>query len=66
MFGQQYRYVSDFTRYMNEFLQSNPDVAKGQVEGRGLLWDKAPLDLDERRRDEESRVQQKAYPYQAD
>ncbi len=66
MFGQQYRYVSEYTNFMKDFLQSNPEVAKGQVEGRALLWDKAPIDLDERRRNEASRVQQKAYPYQPD
>ncbi len=66
MFGQQYRYVSDFTLFMRDFLATNPDLAAGQVEGRALLWDKAPLDLEERRRNEESRVKQKAYPYQAD
>ncbi|MDR3413048.1 MAG: DUF3460 family protein [Formivibrio sp.] len=31
-----------------------------------MLWEKAPLDLDERQRNEASRVKQKAYPYQAD
>lgn len=66
MFGQQCRYVSEYTNFMKDFLQSNPEVAKGQVEGRALLWDKAPIDLDERLRNEASRVQQKAYPYQPD
>jgi hypothetical protein len=35
-----------------------------QVEGRSLLWDKAPLSLDEQRRIAESRLRQQAYPYQ--
>ncbi|MDR3410547.1 MAG: DUF3460 family protein [Formivibrio sp.] len=66
MFGQDVRYVSEFNKFMNDFLKKNPEVAQGQIEGRSLLWEKAPLDLDERQRNEASRVKQKAYPYQAD
>ncbi|WP_348944595.1 DUF3460 family protein [Chitinibacter sp. FCG-7] len=47
-------YVSDYTKFMEKFLQENPEVAKGQVEGRGLLWDKEPINLDERARNEQS------------
>ena len=36
----------------------------GQVAGRALLWDKAPVSLDEQARTEESRLRQRAYPYQ--
>jgi hypothetical protein len=35
-----------------------------QQAGRALLWDKAPLSLDEQRRVDESRLRQQAYPYQ--
>ena len=35
-----------------------------QVLGRSLLWDKAPLSLDEQARIKESRLRQNAYPYQ--
>lgn len=49
-------YVSEYTKFMDKFLQENPEVAKGQVEGRALLWDKEPINLDERARNEESRV----------
>ncbi|WP_373975104.1 DUF3460 family protein [Chitinibacter sp. SCUT-21] len=49
-------YVSEYTKFMDKFLQENPEVAKGQVEGRALLWDKEPINLDERARHEESRV----------
>ena len=59
-------YVSEFTQFMDQFLKTNPDVAKGQVEGRALLWDKAPINLDERARQDQSAVAQKPYPYQAD
>lgn len=66
MFGQQVRYESEFTQFINAFLEKNPDVAQGQIDGRALLWDKAPLDLDERGREAASSVKPKAYPYQAD
>lgn len=66
MFGQQVRYVSDVTQFLQEFLEKNPEVAQGQIEGRALLWDKAPLDMDEVQRNAASGVKQKAYPYQAD
>ncbi|MBE9610699.1 DUF3460 family protein [Chitinilyticum piscinae] len=57
-------YVSEYTEFMRGFLKDNPDVAAGQVEGRALLWDKAPIDLDERARNSASNVAQKPYPYQ--
>lgn len=66
MFGQQPRYVSEFTTFMNDYLKQNPDVAQGRIEGRALLWDKAPLDLDERARFDAARVKQKPYVYQAE
>jgi hypothetical protein len=47
-------YVSDYTKFMEKFLQENPEVAQGQVEGRALLWDKEPINLDERARNEQS------------
>ncbi|WP_206434456.1 DUF3460 family protein [Iodobacter ciconiae] len=58
------QYVSDFTLFMDDYLVKNPEVAQGQLEGRALLWDKAPLDLDEHLRAIASKVQQKPYPYQ--
>lgn len=66
MLNKNTRYVSEFTQFMNGYLSENPTVAQGQAEGRALLWDKAPLDLDERARQAQSRVAQKPYPYQAD
>ncbi|HSC81878.1 MAG TPA: DUF3460 family protein [Chitinolyticbacter sp.] len=58
------RYVSEFTQFMQGYLNQHPDVARGQVEGRALLWDKAPINLDERSRSTVSNVPQKPYPYQ--
>ncbi|XZG71848.1 DUF3460 family protein [Chitinibacteraceae bacterium HSL-7] len=66
MFGKDTTYVSEYTQFMRDFLNKNPEVAEGQTEGRSLLWDKAPIDLDERRRNLDARVAQKPYPYQVD
>jgi hypothetical protein len=62
---QQTGYVSDFTKFMTELKQKNPSLEEKQRAGRALLWDKAPIDLDARRRDEESRIKQKPYVYQS-
>ncbi len=66
MFNKNIRYVSEFTQFMNAYLSDHPQVAQDQIEGRARLWDKAPLDLDEHRRQAASRVVQKPYPYQVD
>jgi hypothetical protein len=66
MLNKNTRYVSEFTQFMNGFLADHPQVAQSRVEGRALLWDKTPVDLDERARADASRVAQKPYPYQAD
>jgi hypothetical protein len=47
-------YVSDYTKFMDQFLKENPEVAQGQLDGRALLWDKEPINLDERARNEQS------------
>lgn len=61
---QDTRYVSEFTKFLDELKQKDPTLDEKQRAGRALLWDKAPLDLDARRREEESRVNQQAYVYQ--
>lgn len=58
------RYVSEFTQFMTDWLAENPQAAQGRLEGRALLWDKTPIDLDERRRQAEAKLMQKPYPYQ--
>ena len=57
-------YESDYTRFLKELKKKDPELEQKQRAGRALLWDKAPIDLDARRRAEESRVQQQAYVYQ--
>ncbi len=61
---QQTRYVSEFTKFLTDLKQKDPTLEEKQRAGRALLWDKAPIDLDARRRSEESRVKQQPYVYQ--
>ena len=61
---QQTGYVSDFTKFITELKQKNPSLEEKQRAGRAILWDKAPIDLEARRREEESRVKQQPYVYQ--
>lgn len=57
-------YESDFTRFLNELKQKDPELECKQREARLRWWKEAPIDLDERRRSAESRVKQQAYVYQ--
>jgi len=57
-------YESDHTKFIKELKASNPNMEQGQQAGRSLLWDKAPLTLDEQARHKDSRVRQQAYVYQ--
>ncbi len=64
LFKKQSAYVSDFTRFLTELKQNNPQLEAEQQDGRARLWDKNRIDLDEMRRAQESRVKQTAYVYQ--
>jgi hypothetical protein len=57
-------YQSDFTKFLNELKQKDPDLEQKQRAGRAIFWDKSPIDLDARKRADESRVNQQAYVYQ--
>lgn len=61
---QQPEYVSDFTKFLTDLKQKNSTLEEKQRAGRAIWWDKAPIDLDARRRAEESRIKQQAYVYQ--
>jgi hypothetical protein len=64
-FSKQFdRYESDFTLFIKELKQKNPELEEQQREGRALLWDKASINLDTKDRDETSRVKQQPYVYQ--
>ena len=57
-------YVSEHTKFIEELKSKTPGMEQRQQEGRSLLWDKAPISLDEEARIKESRLRQNAYPYQ--
>lgn len=57
------KYESEASQFINELKTKNPTLEESQRAGRALLWDKAPIDLDWKRRNDESRLKQKAYVY---
>jgi hypothetical protein len=64
-FSKQFQqYQSEATQFIDSLKKANPKLEQGQREGRALLWDKAPIDLDERKRQLEAHVAQQAYVYQ--
>jgi len=65
MFSKQYyNYQSEATKFIEELKAKNPNIEVGQREGRALLWDKAPIDLEQLERTKQSRVPQQPYVYQ--
>jgi hypothetical protein len=64
LFTKHTNYESDHTKFIKDLKEKTPGMDERQVEGRSLLWDKAPLSLEEQRRIAESRLRQNAYPYQ--
>jgi hypothetical protein len=56
-------YQSDITQFINQMKEKNPKLESEQRQGRALLWDKQPIDLDERKKQSDSRVQQTSYVY---
>lgn len=64
-FSKQFSlYQSEITRFFNDMKQKDPGIEQRQREGRALLWDKEPIDLDATKRARESRVKQQPYVYQ--
>lgn len=59
-------YESEITQFLKSLKQERPALETEQREGRALLWDKEPIDLEERARAEASRVSQKPYVYSLD
>ena len=65
-FWKQHKmYESDHTQFIKNLKETNPTLEEKQREGRALLWDRAPLPLNEQQRLAESRVKQQAYVYQS-
>lgn len=65
LFSKHSNYESDHTKFIKELKDKTPGMEERQQEGRDLLWDKAPIPLDEQRRVAESRIRQQAYVYQS-
>jgi hypothetical protein len=56
-------YVSEFTRFLQDLKEKNPDLDREQREGRAIWWDK-DVDKDLYKRFGESNLPQPAYVYQ--
>ncbi|WP_020204335.1 DUF3460 family protein [Cupriavidus sp. WS] len=59
-------YESDITQFLKSLKEERPSLETEQRQGRALLWDKAPINLEERDRAIASRVAQKSYVYALD
>ncbi|MFD2368307.1 DUF3460 family protein [Pseudoduganella sp. GCM10020061] len=57
-------YESDHSLFIKKLKEQNPQIEEDQRRGRAMLWDKAPLTLDEQQRRADSRVKQQPYVYQ--
>jgi hypothetical protein len=47
---QQTAYQSEITLFIDDLKKANPQLEQEQRAGRALLWDKAPISLDEQHR----------------
>ena len=56
-------YESEFTQFLNDWKRRDPSIQEGQRMGLALLWDKLPVDEEERRRANTSAVKRSAYAY---
>ncbi len=53
-------YRSDITQFINQLKAQKPSLEEEQRHGARSLWDKQPIDLDERSKQQSSRVQRDA------
>jgi hypothetical protein len=56
-------YQSDITQFLNQLKAQKPQLEEEQRRGRSLLWDKQPVNLEERADQQSSRVEQTPYVY---
>jgi hypothetical protein len=64
-FSKQFSlYESEATGFLKSLKTANTKLEQSQRDGRALLWDKAPVDLETQKNNLESRVPQQAYVYQ--
>lgn len=59
-------YESDITLFLRSLKEQKPHLEEAQREGRALLWEKDPVDLEELSRAQQVKVRQKPYVYQPD
>ena len=57
------QYLSEITKFLNDIKKKDPEIERGQQIGRALLWDKAPVTLDDQQRSKLAKVAQKPYVY---
>ena len=55
-------YQSDFTKFINTFLDENPEIQKKQIENRRTWWDKK-RDFEFEKLKKSKLVQKKPYEY---
>lgn len=55
-------YTSEFTQFMNAWLEQHPEQIEERQAGRALWWDK-PQDPGVQQAQRESKIAQKPYPY---
>lgn len=60
--GNAMAYVSEATRFLEQLLESHPELRELRQRNRATWWDH-PQDLDEQREREAARVPQGAYVY---
>ena len=58
-----YNYQSEFTQFMNDYLEKNLEVAEGRLTNRGKLWD-VTLKDEEQNSFEAAELPKPAYTYQ--
>ena len=58
-----YNYQSEFTQFMSDYLEKNPEVAEGRLTNRGLLWD-VTLKDEEQNNFDAAELPKPAYTYQ--
>jgi hypothetical protein len=63
LYGRLAMYQSDITQFLNQLKQQKPSLEQEQRQGRALLWDKQPINLEERAEQNASRVEQTPYVY---
>ena len=65
LFRDRKMYQSEFTKFMNTWLEQHPEEKDVRQQGRALWWDK-PQDVATQQAYSNARVAQKPYPYQPD